>query len=60
VVTKDGCEIMTRFPGEELTVAGKRYYTSGRSPLGTREIESHLNRAIAADHQEVVGSRSKP
>ena len=60
VVTKDGCEIMTRFPGEELTVAGKRYYTSAGPLSGTREIESHLNRAIATDHQEVVGSRSKP
>src|SRR6266404_5302893 len=36
VVTKDGCEIMTRFPGEELTVAGKRYYTSAGPLSGTR------------------------
>ena len=44
VVTKDGCEVITRFPAEELMVAGKPYYTAGdrcrsrarRSPTSTR------------------------
>ena len=26
VVTNDGCEVITKFPAEELLVAGKRYY----------------------------------
>jgi Xaa-Pro aminopeptidase len=44
VVTGDGCELITRFPAEELLVtAGGRYTVSG--PLaGTRETQSHLNR----------------
>src|SRR5262252_2720001 len=29
VVTKTGCEVLTRFPAEELPIAGTRYYTSG-------------------------------
>jgi Metallopeptidase family M24 len=44
VVTKDGCEVITRFPAEELIVAGS-HYRSVHGPLpGTREVESHLNR----------------
>jgi Xaa-Pro aminopeptidase len=44
VVTADGCEVITRFPAEELIVAGA-HYRSVRGPLpGTRETQSHLNR----------------
>jgi hypothetical protein len=43
VVTKDGCEIITRFPAEELLVAGNRYYTVGGPLPATREIQSNLN-----------------
>jgi Xaa-Pro aminopeptidase len=43
VVTKDGCEIITRFPAEELLVAGNRYYTAGGVLPTTREIQSNLN-----------------
>jgi Xaa-Pro aminopeptidase len=43
VVTKDGCEVITRFPAEELLVAGTRYHTIN-GPLATkREVQSHLN-----------------
>lgn len=43
VVTKDGSEVITRFPAEELIVAGSRYYTAtGPLPL-TRETQSNLN-----------------
>ena len=43
VVTKDGCEVITRFPAEELLVAGTRYHTIN-GPLATkREAQSHLN-----------------
>jgi len=45
VVTKEGCEVITRFPAEELIVAGSRYY-SVHGPLPTtREFASHLNRS---------------
>jgi Xaa-Pro aminopeptidase len=43
VVTADGCEVITKFPAEELLVAGKRYYTVD-GPLNLeREAQSHLN-----------------
>ncbi len=32
VVTKDGCEVITRFPAEDLLVAGVRYYTARDIP----------------------------
>jgi Xaa-Pro aminopeptidase len=44
VVTEDGCEIITKFPAEELLVAGQRYWALD-GPLPTvREAESHRNR----------------
>ncbi|HSS94818.1 MAG TPA: Xaa-Pro peptidase family protein [Candidatus Dormibacteraeota bacterium] len=55
VVTKDGAEIITRFPAEELLVAGKRYYTAGGSLPTTRETQSNLNRDGHA--QVVQGAR---
>ena len=43
VVTADGCEVITRFPAEELMVAGGGHPTV-RGPLpGIRETESNLN-----------------
>ncbi|HTL40612.1 MAG TPA: Xaa-Pro peptidase family protein [Pseudolysinimonas sp.] len=43
VVTADGCEVITKFPAEELIVAGKRYYTVD-GPLNLeRDAQSHLN-----------------
>ena len=43
VVTKVGCEVITKFPAEELLVAGKRYYTID-GPLNLeRDAQSHLN-----------------
>ncbi len=43
VVTKDGCEVITRFPAETLMVAGTRYYTATGPLSNTRETQSHLN-----------------
>ncbi|MGH7904446.1 MAG: M24 family metallopeptidase [Candidatus Dormibacteraceae bacterium] len=44
VVTSAGCEVITRFPAEELLISGQRYQAFG-GPLETvREVESHLNR----------------
>ena len=48
VVTKDGCEVITRFPAEELLVAGHRYYTTGGALPLERDHESHRNRDGAA------------
>ena len=42
-MTKDGCEVITRFPAEELLVAGVRYYTTTGPLPTTRETQSHLN-----------------
>jgi Xaa-Pro aminopeptidase len=52
VVTKDGCEVLTRFPAEELMVAGHRYFSAGGALPQTREIESHRNsqRALPEAH----------
>jgi Xaa-Pro aminopeptidase len=43
VVTKDGAEVISRFPAEELLIAGKKYY-SVNGPLPTvRDTESQYN-----------------
>ncbi|QEW04349.1 M24 family metallopeptidase [Microbacterium lushaniae] len=43
VVTADGCEVITKFPAEELIVAGRRYYTID-GPLNLeRDAQSHKN-----------------
>ncbi len=43
VVTASGCEVITKFPAEELLVAGKRYWTVDGTLNITREAQSHLN-----------------
>jgi Xaa-Pro aminopeptidase len=43
VVTADGCEVITKFPAEELLVAGRRYWTAGGELPSLRESQSHLN-----------------
>jgi Xaa-Pro aminopeptidase len=43
VVTKDGCEVITRFPAEDLLIAGVRYYTASGPLPTTRETQSQLN-----------------
>jgi Xaa-Pro aminopeptidase len=43
VVTKEGCEVITRFPAEELLVAGGGHYTVGGQLPGVREVTSNLN-----------------
>ncbi len=43
VVTRDGCEVITRFPAEELLVAGSHYYTAGGVLPTIRESQSNLN-----------------
>ncbi len=43
IVTKNGCEVITRFPAEKLLVAGVRYYTTDGPLSTTRESQSNLN-----------------
>ena len=43
VVRADGAEVITKFPAEELLVAGKRYYTTGGELNTLRDSQSHLN-----------------
>ena len=62
VVTATGCEIITRFPAEELLVAGQRYYTVGGALPTTRETQSNLNASANGavpkphgDHATAIG-----
>jgi Xaa-Pro aminopeptidase len=49
VVTADGAEVITKFPAEELLVAGRRYFTVG-GPLSTeRDSQSQLNNPRVAN-----------
>src|SRR5690242_10569093 len=43
VVTADGCQVITKFPAEELLVAGRRYWTVGGALQLERESQSNLN-----------------
>jgi len=43
VVTATGCEVITKFPAEELLVAGRKYWTAGGALNTLREAQSHLN-----------------
>jgi len=56
VVTKDGCEIITRFPAEQLLVAGTRYYTATGPLPTTRETQSNLNRSDSGTLGAVASS----
>jgi Xaa-Pro aminopeptidase len=60
VVTRDGCEVITRFPAESLLVAGGGHMTATGPLPGTRETQSHLNqpsdRAPFAPSADGVGA----
>jgi Xaa-Pro aminopeptidase len=43
VVTSTGCEVISRFPAEDLVVTGGRYHTAKGDLPTTREVESHRN-----------------
>ena len=49
VVTRDGCEVITRFPSEKLLVAGTHYFTTDGELSTTRETQSNLNNPGALD-----------
>jgi Xaa-Pro aminopeptidase len=58
VVTKEGCEVITRFPAEKLMVAGVRYYTASGPLPTTRETQSHLNTEAGRGETGGGGGRS--
>jgi Xaa-Pro aminopeptidase len=43
VVTATGCQVITKFPAEDLLVAGQRYYAVGGPLPLERDSQSHLN-----------------
>ena len=43
IVTADGAEVITKFPAEDLLVAGRRYFTTGGALPTLRESQSHRN-----------------
>jgi Xaa-Pro aminopeptidase len=49
VVTADGCEVITRFPAEELLVAGGGHPTAGGRLPAVRETQSNLNNPATTD-----------
>lgn len=58
VVTSDGCEVITKFPAEDLLIAGgNRYYTVNGSLPPIRNAQSHLN--TAAGRGEVSTSAAE-
>lgn len=54
VVTRDGCRVITRFPAEDLVVAGKPYYTVGGSLPLERDPESHRNTDLNPETREAT------
>jgi hypothetical protein len=54
VVTADGAEIITRFPAEDLVIAGKPYFTVGGSLGLERDPQSNRNTELDAAAQEAV------
>jgi Xaa-Pro aminopeptidase len=54
VVTADGCEVITRFPAEDLVIAGRPYYTAGGSLPLERETQSNLNTTLDDESHEAV------
>jgi hypothetical protein len=43
--------VITRFPAEELLVAGQRYYAAGGPLPAVRESQSHLNTPLGRGEQ---------
>ena len=54
VVTRDGAEIITRFPAEDLVIAGKPYFTAGGTLALERDPQSNRNTELHADVKEAV------
>ncbi len=59
VVTRDGAEVITRFPAEKLLVCGSQYWTVDGPLERTRETQSHLNRDGLPAGQVVASARGE-
>ena len=60
VVTADGCEVITRFPAEELLVTAGGQYTVGGALSPVREVQSNLNsNGYTVADAVVVSARSE-
>src|ERR671923_12752 len=60
VVTAEGCELITRFPAEDLVIAGKPYYTVGGTLPLERETQSQLNTRLDSDAREALPADGRP
>jgi len=60
VVTADGCEVITRFPAEDLVIAGKPYYTVGGSLPLEREVTSERNTVLDHEALEAAPANGRP
>jgi Xaa-Pro aminopeptidase len=60
VVTADGCEVITRFPAEDLVIAGKPYYTAGGALPLEREVTSERNTVLDHDALEAAPAHGRP
>ena len=49
VVTPDGCEVITRFPAEELPVSNRHYFFASGQVPGVRRIQSHENAPVGGN-----------
>jgi Xaa-Pro aminopeptidase len=56
VVTSTGAQVITKFPAEELLVAGQRYYTTGGFLPLQRDSQSNLNRTVSANETLETGT----
>jgi Xaa-Pro aminopeptidase len=54
VVTGDGCQVITRFPAEDLLIAGRHHFAVGGPLPAVRETQSHLNRSDEPDRVAAV------
>jgi Xaa-Pro aminopeptidase len=54
VVTRDGCEVITRFPAEDLVVAGKPYFTAGGTLSLERDPQSNRNTRLDSASEEAI------
>ena len=59
VLTKDGPEVITRFPAEELVVAGLRYHTVTGPLPSTRDSQSHKNRDGSGVPAGIAGAHAR-
>jgi Xaa-Pro dipeptidase len=60
VVTADGCEVITKFPAEELLVAGRKYWTAGGALDTLRESQSNLNTPAGRGEKGTGGMLAGP